>query len=275
MPRAVYSQHMDELQISGKRYISSRRVARENGYTSDYIGQLIRAGKITGQKVGRAWYVDAASFDAYLGAEGITNTEESAEFPAEVSKIAEDGEVVQGATEPEEVAQPALEEVLPVMATEVQSEEDESEVNNIAVRETKEEEIPSASEEIKNNESVYHIPLHVVAREETKDTPAKNDSGLRYYADEEPLLPEISRNKKESRVDSEALGVARKNRTEIFAPAAARSHPMYAASLLITALAILAISAYVSSALSLNLSIEAGNTATAVYSIDWMHPASF
>lgn len=61
---------MDELQISGKRFISSRRIARDNGYTSDYIGQLIRGGKVVGQKVGRAWYVDAVSFDTYLGEEG-------------------------------------------------------------------------------------------------------------------------------------------------------------------------------------------------------------
>ena len=61
---------MDELQISGKRFISSRRIARDNGYTADYIGQLIRGGKVVGQKVGRAWYVDAISFDAYLGQEG-------------------------------------------------------------------------------------------------------------------------------------------------------------------------------------------------------------
>jgi len=60
---------MDELQISGKRFISSRRIARDNGYTSDYIGQLIRGGKVTGQKVGRAWYVDAVSFNTFLGSE--------------------------------------------------------------------------------------------------------------------------------------------------------------------------------------------------------------
>src|SRR3989344_8346555 len=58
---------MDELQISGRRFISSRRIAKDNGYHTDYIGQLIRGGKIKGQKVGRTWYVDAESFDVYLG----------------------------------------------------------------------------------------------------------------------------------------------------------------------------------------------------------------
>lgn len=60
---------MDELEISGKRYISSKRAARENRYHVDYIGQLIRSGKIIGSKVGRAWYVEVDSLNDYLGQE--------------------------------------------------------------------------------------------------------------------------------------------------------------------------------------------------------------
>ncbi len=60
---------MDELEISGKRYISTRRAAREHKYHSDYIGQLIRGGKVHGQKVGRSWYVDEVSLATYLGKE--------------------------------------------------------------------------------------------------------------------------------------------------------------------------------------------------------------
>ena len=60
---------MDELEISGKRYISTRRAAKEHKYHSDYIGQLIRAGKVEGQKVGRSWYVIADSLAEYLGKE--------------------------------------------------------------------------------------------------------------------------------------------------------------------------------------------------------------
>lgn len=58
---------MDELLLSGKKHISTRRAAKENGYASDYIGQLIRAGKLAGQKVGRAWYVEEASLLSFLG----------------------------------------------------------------------------------------------------------------------------------------------------------------------------------------------------------------
>lgn len=60
---------MDELEISGKRYISAKRIAKENRYHPDYVGQLIRAGRISGTKVGRAWYVDEVSFIQYLGKE--------------------------------------------------------------------------------------------------------------------------------------------------------------------------------------------------------------
>ena len=60
---------MDELEISGKRYLSSKRAAKEHKYHADYIGQLIRAGKVVGTKVGRAWYVEATSLDEYLANE--------------------------------------------------------------------------------------------------------------------------------------------------------------------------------------------------------------
>ncbi len=60
---------MDELEISGKRYISSKQAAKENRYHVDYIGQLIRAGKIVGTKVGRTWYVETNSLATYLDKE--------------------------------------------------------------------------------------------------------------------------------------------------------------------------------------------------------------
>lgn len=59
---------MDSLEIDGKGYISSREAAKRHSYTTDYVGQLIRGGKIEGKKVGRTWYVEIASLDAYAGA---------------------------------------------------------------------------------------------------------------------------------------------------------------------------------------------------------------
>lgn len=61
---------MDELEISGKRYISTRRAAKQYGYHSDYIGQLIRGKKLIASKVGRSWYVELDSLAEYFGKEG-------------------------------------------------------------------------------------------------------------------------------------------------------------------------------------------------------------
>jgi len=78
---------MDELEISGKRYISTRRAGKEHKYHSDYIGQLIRGGKVKGQKVGRSWYVDESSLSSYLGKE--VKTPEPIEMLSEVVAPAE------------------------------------------------------------------------------------------------------------------------------------------------------------------------------------------
>lgn len=58
---------MDSLEIDGKEYISSREAARQHSYTTDYVGQLIRKGSLVGKKVGRTWYVEAASLEKYAG----------------------------------------------------------------------------------------------------------------------------------------------------------------------------------------------------------------
>jgi hypothetical protein len=86
---------MDELEISGKRYISAKRIAKENKYHSDYIGQLIRGGKIAGTKVGRAWYVEEQSFADYLTKESKTYKPHVVEVPVHIKQV----EVVQHAVE--------------------------------------------------------------------------------------------------------------------------------------------------------------------------------
>lgn len=48
---------MDTLELNGKEYVKVSVAAKQTGYSSDYIGQLVRAGKIEGQLVGRSWYV--------------------------------------------------------------------------------------------------------------------------------------------------------------------------------------------------------------------------
>lgn len=112
---------MDELEISGKRYISSKRIARENKYHSDYIGQLIRGGKIVGTKVGRAWYVDEESFASYLSKENktyVAPTVTPAEVPSPVvvvpTEVASEPLPIQKQEEVHEVPAPVAQEKIVV-----------------------------------------------------------------------------------------------------------------------------------------------------------------
>lgn len=56
----------DTLCIEGKTYMASSSAAKKVGYTSDYVGQLCRGGKVDAMRVGRAWFVDVASLSAYI-----------------------------------------------------------------------------------------------------------------------------------------------------------------------------------------------------------------
>lgn len=51
----------EEVQISGKTYVSSKRAAEIVGYAQDYVGQLAREGQIDAQRVGGLWYVNSES----------------------------------------------------------------------------------------------------------------------------------------------------------------------------------------------------------------------
>ena len=52
---------MEVLELRGKKYVKASSIARELGYTSDYVGQLCRAEKVDAQLVGRSWYVQEDS----------------------------------------------------------------------------------------------------------------------------------------------------------------------------------------------------------------------
>ncbi len=79
-----YTYGMDELEISGKRYISSRQAAKDHKYHPDYIGQLIRAKKVIGLKVGRAWYVEADALNDYFNTEAFSKVKEEKIIPISV-----------------------------------------------------------------------------------------------------------------------------------------------------------------------------------------------
>ena len=243
---------MDELQISGKRFISSRRIARDNGYTSDYIGQLIRGGKVIGQKVGRAWYVDAVSFDTFLGSESIPAKLPEEKIPVEIAPAQLPEEKVLGSASPQ--PDHFLQEVLPPQVSAPVVE------NPAPVEKTPEPAVVAEEikvEEKKEVEEIQHIPLRIVE--------AEAPAGLRYYADNEPSLPEIRSNKSESRIARPAV-----KKEEIAAATHAYKPPKLAmVAFGGAALAVFVFSAVLSSTLSLNISIEAGNTASAWYSLGW------
>lgn len=56
---------MDVVTHNGKDYKKATLVAKEFGYTTDYIGQLCRAKKVDARLVGRAWYVNVDSLQAH------------------------------------------------------------------------------------------------------------------------------------------------------------------------------------------------------------------
>lgn len=159
---------MDELKISGKRYISSRRAAKEHGYHSDYIGQLIRGGKVVGQKVGRSWYVEEASLLAYFNEEKTTTTKQAPKEKKEVSVIVEE----HTKEEVEKISEQPVEEIV---AT-VSFEEEPSAIEEVT-------ELVAATEEIKN--AIFDTPLeeeYVVALK--RATPTERKSLLKYVEDD-------------------------------------------------------------------------------------------
>ncbi len=224
---------MDELQISGKRFISSRRIAKDNGYTADYVGQLIRAGKVIGQKVGRAWYVDAVSFEQYLGSETK-------------SAVMEPPVVVE-----EKIVIP--EKIEPVEEKEIKSEpKPESKKEGV----TKEPVTVAGviAEEVKEKEVETSVPLRVFRKEVSAPK-----SNLQYYSDDAPLLPRVASTQKEF------IPVIAEEIVEDDAPT--RSYSL--GGLVVAAVVIFAASAFVLSGLTLDLSSRAGESASAAYSFGW------
>lgn len=71
---------MDELVLSGEKYISSKRASALTGYAKDYVGQLVRTGKVEATRVGRSWFVLERSILAHSGRQ--SETEQSPQLRA-------------------------------------------------------------------------------------------------------------------------------------------------------------------------------------------------
>ena len=147
--------------ISGRRFLSSQRAAKEHGYHSDYIGQLIRGDKVKGQKVGRAWYVDAESLATYLGKPA--RPDDSGRSGGEISPP------------PEMESEPEPQKEVEIKKEEIKIKEKDPEEHLIPI--AKIERVPEPTIKVS------------IPRQEKK-------TGLTYVTDDAPLLPEIRKGQK-------------------------------------------------------------------------------
>ena len=65
---------MEVLQLNGVTYVKASSIARDLGYTADYVGQLCRSGKVNAQLVGRSWYVNQDSINEHKKTRYRSNT---------------------------------------------------------------------------------------------------------------------------------------------------------------------------------------------------------
>src|SRR3989344_7378608 len=63
------------MTVDGKKHISLKEAAELSGYTQDYLGQLIRSGKLPGKKVyvNVAWMTTEEDLREYLAAKAGGN----------------------------------------------------------------------------------------------------------------------------------------------------------------------------------------------------------
>lgn len=69
---------MKTIVIDGKTYTKATDLAKDLGYTSDYVGQLCRAGKVEAERVGRSWYVVAETIKKHQSTRYRSNKAKSA-----------------------------------------------------------------------------------------------------------------------------------------------------------------------------------------------------
>lgn len=52
---------MEEISVRGEKYVKASVLAKNFGYTSDYLGQLCRGEQVKATLVGRSWYINEDS----------------------------------------------------------------------------------------------------------------------------------------------------------------------------------------------------------------------
>ena len=240
---------MDELEISGKRFLSTRRAAKDHKYTSDYVGQLIRGGKVVGKKVGRSWYVEEQSLNAYLSGEQTQG----------VPVVKE--QVVERLVIEELEATPVIAEVAEPKAEEEKGEKLETVVVKKIPEEKTFEPVIVKTKILEER----HIPIRTTTLP-TQEVPA---IGLRYVADDEPALPEIKR--KTAIPSSPQLSVSHAAQEdeeveEYVEIIPSKKVGMFAiAGLVVAGLATLSITAAISANLNSRIVVEQGQVASVGY----------
>ena len=287
---------MDELEISGKRYISTRLAAKEHKYHADYIGQLIRAKKILGQKVGRSWYVEEKSLAEYFGKEASLREmpiEVVAQVPEpaapRVQPVPEVRAVATDVIQPAPMTQSTASDLIIAAAkileaarvsTTVSAPPDVAE-EKIAVHaqhqelaeevevEIKEEE-PDVEEQPSVRDSI-HIPIRLTR---PSFTITKKPAGLRYIDDEAVPLPEVKKNRS-ARIKTAITSASQTDNTdtgEVYITQFAAKEGSAGILIPVVSIAMLGIVAFAVVALSSvlvdsNMLIQAGKTASAWYSL--------
>lgn len=81
---------MEALELNGATYVKATAIARELGYTADYVGQLCRGGKVDAELVGRSWYVREESIRAHKKNRYRSNTAKTVTALKETIAVEED-----------------------------------------------------------------------------------------------------------------------------------------------------------------------------------------
>ncbi len=78
---------MDVLNVGGKEYVKASVIARDLGYTADYVGQLCRSHRVHAKLVGRSWYVDRDSISMHKTSRYRSTTTKAKESLREEVKV--------------------------------------------------------------------------------------------------------------------------------------------------------------------------------------------
>lgn len=164
---------MDELTVNKTKYISSKRAAKESGYAQDYIGQLIRQGKLQAERVGRSWYVSEQSLKEFCA---VPDSSSGGSTPAVGEHRPQVREIP--------VLPQTIEYALPKTWSSIRYSSDDSDLYPISVKrdEKKADEmiIVKATESIPTKKSTDTQPVKIsVVRRNDSLVPEQSVSGIR------------------------------------------------------------------------------------------------